>query len=89
MEIFIEIVGMMIETFAFSAEDKNQPRKVRLIGFSIIFILMGLFFFLAYILRYNTFMMSFLIILGLIMALTLLNSLADIIRLIRNEESND
>ncbi|PKM64218.1 MAG: hypothetical protein CVU96_03990 [Firmicutes bacterium HGW-Firmicutes-20] len=86
MEILIEIIGMFIEMFTFSAEDKSKPRKIRLIGFVIIFILMGTLYYLAYVVRNNTFTMSFFVILGTIMAITLLRSYSDIVRLIRNEE---
>ncbi|PKM90278.1 MAG: hypothetical protein CVU85_01050 [Firmicutes bacterium HGW-Firmicutes-10] len=86
MEIFIEIVGILVEMFTFSAEEKSAPRKIRLIGFVIIFILMGILFYLAYVVRNDTFTMSFFVILGAIMAITLLRSVSDIVRLIRNEE---
>ncbi len=86
MEILVEIIGTLVEMFAFSAEDKDRPRKIRLIGFFIIFVLMGILFFLAYVIRQDTFTMSFFIILGSIMAITLLRSFSDIVRMIRNEE---
>jgi cation transport ATPase len=86
MEILIEIVGMLVEMFTFSAEEKNAPRKIRLIGFVIIFFLMGILFYLAYVVRNDTFTMSFFVILGTIMAITLMRSYSDIVQLIRNEE---
>jgi hypothetical protein len=86
MEIFLEILEIVFEVIFFTADNYEASRWKRLVAYSIIFSLMSVLFFLAYIVRAEVLTMGLFIILGCIMAFTLVKSFPEIRRLIRNEE---
>lgn len=86
MEIFLEILETVFEMIFLTADNYEASRWKRLVAYSIIFLLMSVLFFLAYIVRTEVLKMGLFITLGCIMAFTLVKSFPEIRRLIRHEE---
>ena len=87
MEIFLEILEAVFEMIFLTADNCEASRWKRLVAYSIIFSLMSILFFLAYIMRTEAMKMSLFITLGCIMAFTLVKSFPVIRMLIRDEEA--
>ena len=86
MEIILDILEAIFEMIFLTSDNMEASRWKRLVAYSIIFLLMSVLFFLAFIVRTEAMTMWLFITLGSIMAFTLVKSFPEIRRLIRNEE---
>jgi uncharacterized membrane protein len=86
MEIFLEILEIVFEAIFNTADNYEASRWKRLVAYILIFIMMAVLFYLSYVVRTEEITKWFFILLGVIMAVTLIKSFPEIRRLIRNEE---
>lgn len=86
MEIFVEILEIVFEAIFHTADNYEASRWKRLVAYAFIFIMMSVLFYLSYVVRTEEITKWFFILLGVIMAITLIKSFPEIRRLIRNEE---
>ena len=86
MEILLEILEIVLEVIFHIADNYEASRWKRLVAYTIVFTVICVLFYLSYMFRAEEITKWFFIVLGIIMAVTLIKSFPEIRRLIRNEE---
>lgn len=86
MEVLLEILEIVFEAIFRTADNYEASRWKRLVAYAIIFTFMSVLFYLSYVVRTEEMTKWFFIVLGIIMAATLIKSFPEIRRLIRDEE---
>ena len=88
MDALIELLGMILEIIFHAVKSNQTNRTIKLIAYTIVFIVMCLVGYLAFVVRDDVITMWFLILMSGFLAVTLLRSLPEIRQLIRNKEAD-
>jgi hypothetical protein len=88
MDALIELLGMILEIIFHAVKSNQTNRSIKLIAYTIVFIVMCLVGYLAFVVRDDVITMWFFILMSGFLAVTLLRSLPEIRQLIRNKEAD-